>query len=192
MARTHSTMLELGTTAPDFALPEPSTGNIVQRSDFDGKPLLVVFSCNHCPYVLHIIDAFVEFAREYAAKGLSVVMINANDVANYADDSPEKMVELASTKGFTFPYLYDESQAVAKAYRAACTPDLFLFNANHGLVYRGQFDDARPRNDAPVTGDSLRQAADQLLSGATIPAEQIPSMGCNIKWQAGNEPDYFG
>ena len=192
MVRTESTMLPLGTKAPDFTLPS-TEGESVSLSDYSGsKALLVIFMCNHCPYVLHIIDAFVEFAREYAAKGLSVVMINANDVANYADDSPEKMVELASTKGFTFPYLYDESQAVAKAYRAACTPDLFLFNANHGLVYRGQFDDARPRNDAPVTGDSLRQAADQLLSGATIPAEQIPSMGCNIKWQAGNEPDYFG
>jgi len=191
MARTHSTMLELGTQAPDFSLPEPATGHTLRRSDFAGQPLLVIFSCNHCPYVLHIIEALADFARDYSARGLSVVMINANDVANYADDSPQKMVELAQAMNFTFPYLYDENQAVAKAYRAACTPDLFLFDASHKLVYRGQFDGARPGNDVVVSGEDLRRAADQLLNGEEIASEQIPSMGCNIKWKAGNEPDYF-
>jgi peroxiredoxin len=191
MARTNSTMLELGTRAPHFSLPEPASGKAVSLDDFAGQPLLVVFSCNHCPYVLHIIDAFTAFANEYRDKGLSTVMINANDVANYEADSPHKMIELAKTKGFTFPYLYDESQSVAKAYRAACTPDLFLFNAQHELVYRGQFDGARPGNEVAVSGVDLRMATDQLLSGASIPAQQVPSMGCNIKWKAGNEPDYF-
>ncbi len=191
MARTPSTMLELGTPAPDFSLPSPISGDTVSLSDYRGKPLLVVFACNHCPYVLHILDAFADFAREYGNKGLNIVMINANDVANYPDDSPEKMVELAREHGFDFPYLYDESQQVAQAYRAACTPDFFLFDADHRLYYRGQFDASRPRNDEPVTGADLRAAADALLAGQPAPSEQVPSLGCNIKWKAGNEPEYF-
>jgi peroxiredoxin len=191
MARTPSTMLELGTPAPDFSLPEPASGNTVSRSDFSGQPLLLVFACNHCPFVLHILREFVDFARQYAERGLKVVMINANDVANYPDDSPEKMVELAREYGFGFPYLYDESQQTARAYQAACTPDLFLFDADHRLHYRGQFDASRPGNDEPVTGADLRAAADALLAGQPAPAEQLPSLGCNIKWKPGNEPEYF-
>ncbi len=192
MARTPSTMLELGTPAPHFALPEPLTGKTVSLDDFRGKPLLVVFMCNHCPYVLHILDGLLDFAREYIPKGLQMVAINANDVANYPDDSPEKMVEMARAKDFPFPYLFDESQEIAKAYRAACTPDFFLFDADGKLVYRGQFDDARPRNDAPVTGADLRAAADAVLRGEKPAEDQKPSLGCNIKWKAGNEPDYYG
>jgi peroxiredoxin len=192
MARTESTMLELGTPAPDFCLPD-IRGNSVSLADFaDAKGLLVVFMCNHCPYVIHIRDALVAFAREYQPQGLAVVGINSNDAANYPDDSPEKMVEAAAANGFTFPYLYDEDQAVAKVYRAACTPDFFLFDADKKLFYRGQFDDSRPRNDFPVTGVDLRKAVDTLLKGGEMPQEQKPSLGCNIKWKPGNEPDYFG
>ncbi len=192
MARTPSTMLELGTSAPDFSLPEPLTGNTVSLGDFAGKPLLVVFTCNHCPYVLHIQDEFIKFAREFGDKGLAVVAINANDVDNYPDDSPEKMAEAARALDLPYPYLFDESQSVASAYQAACTPDFFLFDASHKLAYRGQFDDSRPRNDSPVTGKDLRAAADALLAGKEIPTPQLPSLGCNIKWKAGNEPEYFG
>ena len=185
MARTPSTMLDLGTQAPDFSLLEPATGNTVSLSDFsDTKGLLVVFMCNHCPYVKHI-DAEL-------AQGLAVVGINSNDVENYPDDSPEKMVETVKQVSYSFPYLYDETQAVAKAYQAACTPDFFLFDGNMKLVYRGQFDDSRPRNDEPVTGKDLRAAADALLAGRAIEGEQTPSLGCNVKWKPGNEPDYFG
>lgn len=191
MARTPSTMLDLGTPAPDFSLPDPVSGTTVSLSDYVGRPLLVVFACNHCPYVLHILSAFVDVAREYGEKGLGIVMINANDVANYPDDSPEKMIALAREYGFDFPYLYDESQAVAQAYQAACTPDFFLFDGDHRLYYRGQFDGARPHSDEPVTGADLRTAADALLAGQPAPAEQLPSLGCNIKWKAGNEPEYF-
>ncbi len=191
MAQTPSTMLDIGTPAPDFSLPDPGSGKTVSLSDYSGKPLLVVFSCNHCPYVLHIIDSFAAFANEAQQRGLAVVMINANDVAGYPDDSPEKMAALAAQKGFEFPYLYDESQQVAIAYRAACTPDFFLFDADHRLVYRGQYDAARPGNDVAVDGSDMRAAVDALLQGSEISAEQIPSVGCNIKWRAGNEPDYF-
>ena len=191
MARTPSTMLELGSPAIDFSLPEPLTGKTVSLADFAGKPLLVAFSCNHCPYVLHIIDEFTAFAREYAEKGLQVVAINANDVANYPDDSPEKMVEMAKAKQFSFPYLFDESQQTAKAYRAACTPDFFLYDAQGKLAYRGQFDSARPNSDVPVTGEDMRAAADAVLAGQTPDEDQKPSLGCNIKWKPGNEPEYF-
>ncbi len=191
MARTESTMLELGTNAPDFCLPEPSTGKTVCLDQFSGQPLLVVFSCNHCPFVLHILEQFVKFAQSYQQKGLSVVMINANDVSNYEDDSPEKMIQLAEQYHFTFPYLYDESQQVAAAYHAACTPDFFLFDANHRLVYRGQFDSARPGNEAPVNGQDLILATDALLAGEPVSAQQTPSLGCNIKWKSGNEPAYY-
>jgi peroxiredoxin len=192
MARTLSTMLELGTTAPQFSLPDTS-GKLVSRDDFKGaKGLLVIFMCNHCPYVIHIRQALAAFAREYQTKGLAVVGINSNDAANYPDDAPEKMAAEAAHAGYTFPYLYDESQAVAKAYKAACTPDLFLFDSNMRLVYRGQFDDSRPKNDEPVTGSDLRGAADALLAHQPIAAEQKPSLGCNIKWKPGNEPEYYG
>ncbi|WP_028489674.1 thioredoxin family protein [Thiothrix lacustris] len=192
MARTPSTMLELGTEAPDFALLEPASGKIVTRQDFSGKPLLVAFICNHCPYVILIREVFTQLARDYQERGVAIVAINANDVANYPDDSPEKMVEEVNNHGYTFPYLYDESQAVAKAYQAACTPDLYLFDEHHTLFYRGQFDDARPSSDVPVTGNDLRHALDRLLDNMYPPADQKASLGCNIKWKAGNEPDYYG
>lgn len=191
MAQTPSTMLELGTRAPGFSLPEPFSGNLIGLDDFTGKPLLLVFSCNHCPYVLHILESFTEFANGARARGLGVVMISANDVAGYPDDSPEKMTELAERFGFEFPYLYDESQQVAIAYRAACTPDFFLFDKEHRLVYRGQYDASRPGNSVAVDGADLKAAVDALLEHTEMPAEQIPSVGCNIKWRAGNEPDYF-
>ncbi len=190
MAQTPSTMLEIGTQAPSFTLPEPTTGNEVSLDDYAGLPLLVVFSCNHCPYVLHIIESFSRFAAQVQRDGLSVVMINANDVAGYPDDSPENMTELARSYGFEFPYLYDESQQVATAYRAACTPDFFLFDSQHRLVYRGQYDGSRPGNNAAVDGRDMKAAVDALTSGSEIAGEQVPSVGCNIKWRAGNEPDY--
>lgn len=192
MARTPSTMLELGTAAPDFSLPEPASGKTISLQAFKGEPLVVVFMCNHCPYVKHIAPKLAEVAREFQDLGVAFVGINSNDAANYPDDGPEKMVEEVRAQGYTFPYLYDETQAVAKAYRAACTPDLYLFDQDHRLVYRGQFDDSRPRNDEPVTGRDLSEALRALLAGMPVPAEQKPSLGCNIKWKPGNEPDYFG
>lgn len=192
MARTPSTMLELGTDAPDFALPEPATGHIVARKDFAGKPLLVAFICNHCPYVIHIREAFAHLAQEYQQRGVAVVAINANDAASYPDDNPENMAAMVQAHGYAFPYLYDEPQTAAKAYKAACTPDLFLFDEQHKLFYRGQFDDSRPGNAAPVTGHDLRVALDLLLAHKYPPADQKASLGCNIKWKAGNEPDYYG
>lgn len=190
MTRTPSTMLEIGTPAPEFILPEPSTGRLVSLADYEGKSLLVVFSCNHCPYVIHILESFTNYANNVQRQGLSVVMINANDVDSYAADSPEKMVTLAKQYGFEFPYLYDETQSIALAYRAACTPDFFLFDQHHNLVYRGQYDSARPGNDVEVSGKDLKAASDALLSNKIISADQLPSMGCNIKWRNGNEPDY--
>lgn len=192
MVSTASTMLELGTTAPGFSLPEPLSGETVSLSDYAGRPVLVAFVCNHCPYVVHILDSFTEFAREYQAKGMDTIAINANDVANYPDDSPAKMAGLAKQKGFSFRYLFDESQQTAREYRAACTPDFFLFDKDHTLVYRGQFDSARPKNSEPVTGADMRAAADTVLRGEAPGPDQIASMGCNIKWKRGNEPDYFG
>ena len=192
MARTPSTMLELGTQAPSFSLLEPATGQTLSSQQFSGKPLLVAFICNHCPYVINLRTAFVEFSREYQAKGIQVVAINSNDVANYADDSPEKMAEDASKYHYTFPYLFDETQEVAKAYQAACTPDFFLFDAGHNLYYRGQFDDSRPGNEIPSGGVDMRIAVNALLEGKQFPEDQIASLGCNIKWKAGNEPDYYG
>lgn len=193
MARTPSTMLELGTPAPRFNLPEPSTGRDVSSDDFTDAPgLLVVFLSNHCPYVHRIREGLADFAREYAERGIATVGINANDATRYPDDAPEKMVEEVERFGYDFPYLYDERQSVAKAYQAACTPDFFLFDAGRKLYYRGQFDDARPSNEIAVTGRDLRAACDALLADAPAPAEQIPSLGCNIKWKPGNEPDYYG
>lgn len=184
MARTPSNMLALNTFAPDFALLEPATGHTVRLADFAGQPLLVAFICNHCPFVIHIQEAFAQLAREYQARGVAVVAINSNDVANYPDDAPEKMIEAVRENGYTFPYLFDETQAIARAYDAACTPDLYLFDAQHRLYYRGQFDNARPGNDEPVNGADLRQALDALLDGQSAPEVQKPSLGCNIKWKA--------
>ncbi|MDG4553341.1 MAG: thioredoxin family protein [Candidatus Competibacter sp.] len=191
MAQTASTMLPLGTPVPDFSLPEPATGKTVTLADFhDAQALLVMVICNHCPFVKHIRQGLIRFALDYRARGLAIVAISANDAANYPDDSPAKMAEEAKTFGYPFPYLHDESQAVAKAYRAACTPDFFLFDAGRKLAYRGQFDGSRPGNDVPVTGSDLRAAADALLAGQPVSAAQRPSIGCNIKWRVGNEPDY--
>jgi peroxiredoxin len=185
-----STMAPLGMRAPDFELPD-TTGSTVALDDFeDASALLVVFMCNHCPYVKHVQDELAAFAAEYADRGLAVVGINANDVERYPDDSPERMAEEKERVGYPFPYLYDETQDVARAYGAACTPDFFLFDAERELVYRGQFDDSRPGNDLPVTGEDLRAAADAVLAGEPVPEDQVASVGCSIKWKPGNEPDY--
>lgn len=191
MSRTPSTMLELGTRAPDFDLPDPLSGGSVSLSDYRDMPLLIVFSCNHCPYVLHLLKSFTAYAREAQKSGLSVVMINANDIDNYPADSPQKMIDLAKEYELDFPYLYDESQQVAMAYRAACTPDFFLFDSQHRLVYRGQYDASRPGKDEEITGVDLKSACQALLEDKAISAQQLPSMGCNIKWRAGNEPHYL-
>ncbi|MDE2750969.1 MAG: thioredoxin family protein [Gemmatimonadota bacterium] len=193
MALVTSTMLALGTEAPDFSLPEPSTGESVGLSRFDGAPaLLVVFLSNHCPFVKHLADHLAGVAAEYQARGVAVVGINANDIANYRDDSPARMVDEVVRRGYTFPYLFDESQEVAKSYRAACTPDFFVFDGDRRLVYRGQYDGSRPSLDVPVTGADLRAALDAVLVGEAPSGEQVPSVGCNIKWKAGNEPGWFG
>lgn len=190
MAKTPSTMRELGTEAPDFTLLEPATSRLVAKSEFEGQPLLVAFICNHCPFVIHIKNVFAAFAAEYSERGIAVVAVNSNDITHYPDDHPEKMTQLARETGFSFPYLFDETQEVAKAYGAACTPDFFLFDADHRLVYRGRFDGATPGNNEPVTGMELRAACDALLEGTPMPTDQKPSVGCNIKWKAGNEPEY--
>lgn len=189
MVATPSTMLELGTAAPDFSLPD-TDGNVVGRGDFDGRPLLVVFMCPHCPYVRHVAAEIAAVARDYADR-VGVVGIMSNDIAAHPDDHPDRMAEEKEQAGYVFPYLYDETQEVAKQYRAACTPDFFLFDADHRLVYRGQLDDSRPRNDAPINGKDLRAALDALLAGDPPIADQKASMGCNIKWKPGNEPAYF-
>ncbi|MDZ7771951.1 MAG: thioredoxin family protein [Balneolaceae bacterium] len=192
MSATPSTMLDLGTRAPDFQLTDALSGREVSLDDYEGaEALLVVFMCNHCPYVKHILPEFVDLAREYASRGVEVVAVSSNDVSNYPDDRPEKMKELGEELDFPFPYLYDESQEVARRYRAACTPDFFLFDSDLELVYRGQFDESRPGNDEPVDGSDLREALDLLLEKGETLERQKPSMGCNIKWKAGNEPDYF-
>ncbi|HEY4417020.1 MAG TPA: thioredoxin family protein [Verrucomicrobiae bacterium] len=191
MALTPSTMLPLGTNAPDFQLPDTG-GKIISLADFKDKAaLLVIFLCNHCPYVIHIRAGLAQLARDYAPRGVGIVGISSNDVKNYPADSPAKMKEEVRTAGYIFPYLYDETQAIAKAYRAACTPDIFLFDKSQKLVYRGQFDASRPKSGIPVTGNDLRAALDAVLGGKPVSDNQMPSMGCNIKWQAGNEPDYF-
>jgi peroxiredoxin len=185
-------MLPLGTKAPGFSLVNID-GKVVSLSDFNDSPaLLVIFMCNHCPFVKHLADPLALFTAEYLNKGVSVIGINSNDVANYPADSPEQMVAEAEARGYQFPYLYDETQEVAKAYHAACTPDFFLFDNKRELVYRGQFDDSRPDSGIPVTGADMRAAIDTVLAGGMPKAEQRPSIGCNIKWKQGNEPDYFG
>jgi peroxiredoxin len=191
MALTPSTMLPLGTTAPDFQLPD-TNGKTVSLADFKNAPvLLVIFMCNHCPYVIHIRAGLAQLAYDYAPKNAGIIGINSNDAKNYPDDSPAKMKDAVKKAGYIFPYLYDETQAVAKKYRAACTPDFFLFDRGHRLVYRGQFDASRPGNGIPVTGKDLRAAIDAVLAGKPTSEFQAPSIGCNIKWKSGNEPDYF-
>lgn len=190
MVKTASTMLPLGTKAPDFKLPNVD-GQVVQRQDFDGQPLLVIFMCNHCPFVVHLRSALAAFAEDYRQKGLAVVGISSNDVDGYPQDGPEEMKKEAASAGYRFPYLYDATQAAAKAYKAACTPDFFLFDSDHTLVYRGQFDSSRPGNDVPITGEDLRNACDAVLAGREVSTDQVPSIGCNIKWKPGAEPDYF-
>ena len=196
MAATESTMLELGTQAPDFSLPNTNpkfADRVFSLADFaDAKALLVMFVCNHCPYVIHLREALVRMAADYAERGLQVVAISSNSVQTHPQDGPDKMREEAEQQGFPYPYLYDESQAVAQAYMAACTPDFFLFDADQKLAYRGRFDGSRPKNDIPVTGEDMRAAVDAVLAGEKPAGEQVPSMGCNIKWTPGNEPAYFG
>lgn len=185
MALTESTMLALGTAAPDFALPDVVTGKTVHRDDFrDKKAMLVMFICTHCPYVKHIEKGLAQLGRDYKDKAVAIVAISSNDATNYPDDSPSGLKKQAATLGFTFPYLYDESQDVARAYKAACTPDIFLFDAERRLVYRGQFDRSRPGNGVPITGEDLRAALDAALAGKPQAAVQQPSIGCNIKWKA--------
>ncbi|HPA03004.1 MAG TPA: thioredoxin family protein [Candidatus Hydrogenedentes bacterium] len=190
MALTASTMLSLGTAAPDFCLSD-TEGAKVALSDFDGnRVLLVMFICNHCPYVKHVRHELARLGRDYASRGVGMVAINANDAAAYPEDSPEKMRAEKASAGYPFPYLYDETQEVAKAYGAACTPDFFVFDGDRRLAYRGQLDDARPGNGEPVTGHDLRAALDALLAGQPVAETQRPSMGCNIKWKPGNAPVY--
>ncbi|WP_437205308.1 thioredoxin family protein [Planctomicrobium sp. SH664] len=190
MARVQSTMLSLGSEAPDFSLPNVD-GKTVSLQDFAGKPLLVMFLCNHCPFVIHLQKHLAEFAREFQDKGLAIVAISSNDIEAYPQDGPEQMKAEAARAGYVFPYLFDATQSVAKAYRAACTPDFFLFNEERKLVYRGQYDDSRPKTDIPITGADLRAACSSALEGRPVPADQKPSIGCNIKWKPGQEPDYF-
>jgi peroxiredoxin len=191
MVAVNSTMLPLGTRAPDFRLPD-TKGKMVSVADFENaNALLVIFICNHCPYVKHIRSGLAQLARDYMPRGVAVVGISSNDVENYPQDSPRKMAEEAKAAGYIFPYLYDETQEVAKAYRAACTPDLYLFDGEQRLVYRGQLDDSRPGSNVPVTGKDVRAALDAVLAGKPVPPNQKASIGCNIKWKPGNEPEYF-
>lgn len=193
MARTLSTMLPLGTKAPDFSLEDVVSSKTITLETFaDKKALLVMFICVHCPFVKHVQQELAKIGKDYAEKGLGIVAISANDITTHPDDAPEKMKEMAETLDLNFPFCYDESQAVAKAYTAACTPDFFLFDSNKTLVYRGQLDDSRPGNEVPVTGKDLRAAIDSVLADKSLDFEQKPSIGCNIKWKAGNEPPYFG
>ncbi|MGF1495619.1 MAG: thioredoxin family protein [Elainellaceae cyanobacterium] len=193
MALTASTMMNLGTKAPDFSLPDVVSGQTISLTTFaDKKALLVMFICRHCPFVKHIRVELVRLGRDYADKGIGIVAISANDMANYPDDAPARLKEMAEELNLAFPICYDESQEVAKAYTAACTPDFFLFNGDRTLVYRGQLDDSRPSNDRPVTGTDLRAAIDAVLADQPVSADQKPSIGCNIKWKPGNEPSYFG
>jgi len=190
MVMTASTMLPLGMSAPDFNLPDIK-GDMVSLEDFkESLALLVIFMCNHCPFVKHVLPVMVELIKEYQAKGVAVVGINSNDVVSFPDDSPKNMAKVAKNAGFTFPYLYDETQEIAKAYHAACTPDFFLFDKERRLVYRGQMDDSRPGSEIPVIGVDLIRAMDAILAGRDISSDQKPSMGCNIKWKKANEPAY--
>ena len=193
MVRTASTMLPLGTKAPDFSLPD-TEGATVSLSDFaSSRATLIIFMCNHCPYVKHVADQLKSLADDYANKGVSVIGISSNDIDAYPQDGPEAMKQEKAERGYAFPYLLDQDQSVAMAYSAACTPDFFLFDDDHQLVYRGQLDASRPKMDppTPVTGEDLRSAIDAVLAGQPVDANQKPSIGCNIKWKPGNEPQYF-
>ena len=191
MAGTPSNMLPLGTKAPEFALRNAVDGSAVTLKDFEGsEALLVMFICNHCPFVIHVRDELARLASDYLPRGLAIVAINSNSSVTHPQDGPEHMKELALSQGWEFPFLFDETQSVAQTYKAACTPDFFLLDADRRLVYRGQLDDSRPGNDVPVTGKDLRAAIDAVLAGRPVSEEQKPSIGCNIKWTPGNEPDY--
>ena len=192
MSLTPSTMLALGTQAPDFSLPDVRTHKSVSLKEFQSKKaLLVMFVCQHCPYVQHIKEELTRLGKDYASKDIGIVAISSNDAGKYPDDSPANLKKFAEAEKFAFPFLYDETQNVAKAYTAACTPDLFLFNKERKLVYRGQLDDSRPGNGKPVTGKDLRAAIESVLSDKTVSQDQRPATGCNIKWKPGNEPAYF-
>ena len=192
MARTPSQMLPLGTPAPGFNLPDPY-GSMHSLDDATGsKAYLVMFVCNHCPFVKHVADELARLGRDYVEKGVAVFAINSNDVENYPDDGPDAMKRESAARGYTFPYLLDADQSVAKAYEAACTPDFYLFDADRRLVYRGPLDGSRPGNDVPCDGADLRRALDAVLANQPVPGEQVPSLGCNIKWKPGNAHDYFG
>lgn len=193
MAKTSSTMLALGTKAPDFHLPDVVSGEIMSLASFaNQKVLLVMFICQHCPFVQHIKDELAKLSKDYQSEAVGIVAISSNDVENYPQDSPEHLKLMVKENGFLFPILYDQTQDVAKAYTAACTPDFFLFDDSRSLVYRGQLDDSRPGNSQPVTGKDLRAAIDALLADRTVDSQQKPSIGCNIKWKPGNEPPYYG
>ena len=193
MALTPSTMLSLGTLAPSFQLPDVVSETTISLDTFaDKKGLLVMFICQHCPFVKHVKHELAKIGQDYTSQGLGIVAISANDVANYPDDSPDNLKLMAQTEGFNFPVCYDETQAIAKAYQAACTPDFFLFDAQGKLVYRGQLDDSRPSNNIPITGKDLRNAIEVVLAAKEVSPEQKPSVGCNIKWKPGNEPEYYG
>lgn len=192
MARTPSTMLPLGTPAAPFSLPDPS-GKLVSLEDFaDSQALVVMFICNHCPFVKHVAAEIARVAKEYQPRGVGFVAIQPNDAEEYPDDAPERMSEEIRRRGYTFPYLSDVTQAVATTYRAACTPDFYVFDRQRKLAYRGQLDASRPDNGKPLTGADLRAALDALLAGQPVSEDQLPSLGCNIKWRPGNEPNYFG
>mgnify|MGYP001811761227 FL=1 len=189
MAAVESQMLPLGTRAPAFTLPDPDG---VQHSLADSADAyLVMFICNHCPVVIHVREELARLGRDYGGRNVAIYAISSNDITTHPADSPDKMKQEAETWGYSFPYLFDADQSVARAYRAACTPDFFVFDANQSLVYRGQLDDSRPSNDKPVDGRDLRAALDAVLAGTPVNSEQTPSIGCNIKWTPGNEPDYF-
>lgn len=192
MALTPSTMLPLGTPASPFSLPDVLSGETISPASFaDKKALLVMFICRHCPYVQHVKKELARLGKDYGRKGAGIVAVSSNDAANYPEDAPDKLKEMAVETGFNFPFCYDETQKVAQAYRAACTPDFYLFDGKQRLVYRGQLDDSRPGNGKPVTGRDLRAALDAALTGQAISSDQKPSLGCNIKWKAGNEPAYY-
>ncbi|PSO87536.1 MAG: thioredoxin family protein [Cyanobacteria bacterium QS_3_48_167] len=193
MALTESTMMPLGTKAPDFQLRDTVSGETITLNKFaNQKALLVIFMCYHCPFVQHVKEEIARIDKDYAGKGLGIVAISANDVETHPDDAPENLKAMAQELGFNFPFCYDETQEIAKAYTAACTPDFFLFDADRKLAYRGQLDDSRPNSDAPVHGKDLRAAIDAVLAGKGVGSDQKPSIGCNIKWKPGNEPPYFG
>jgi len=193
MARTPSQMIDLGTEAPNFSLPDAVSGRNVGLDDFpDAKGFMIAFICNHCPFVQLIRHEFARYGREYTGRGIAVIAINSNDIQAHPEDGPDAMQNDARRFGYAFPYCLDEDQSVAKAYQAACTPDLYLFDADRKLVYRGQFDGARPGSDMPVTGADLRAATEALLAGSPVPEDQKASLGCNIKCKPGNEPAYYG